>query len=135
VESGQNRHDRAISLAHQALSLASDSGLRDRRAQAFIGLGEVLARPQAAAESQVTYDDPMDGDVILDADQCFRRGIELLRQLGSAWDLAQGLEKYGRFRIEQGDIPGGQPLLGEAIAIYRRLNVKYKDAERLLATL
>ena len=42
-------------------------------------------------------------------------------------EVARGLERLGRFRVERGDIAGGRQLLEEAARIFGRLGMKAGD--------
>src|SRR5262249_37892673 len=105
----------AQELAERALTLAKGSGLRDHVGRALLALGEIHAATlfdDGAAERRAR------------ADNYFKDGVELFRAIGNAAELAKGLERFGRYRLEQGDIPGGRALLEEAQGIFARLGLK-----------
>ena len=57
----------------------------------------------------------------------FKQGLDLLREIGNESELAKGLERYGRFKIEHGDTPGGKVVLQEALQIFQRLGMKQSE--------
>jgi hypothetical protein len=62
--------------------------------------------------------------------------VELFRGLGNEGELARGLERYGRFKLERGDTPSGRKLLEEASAMFSRLGMKVSaSAEQMLGEL
>lgn len=105
---------RAKELCAKALEIAEMAGLRDHVGRALLALGEVHA---------ATLFDEAKGDGNL-AEDYFRRGVDIFRQLGNHSELARGLERFGRHKLERGDTPGGRGLLEEAQSLFARLGVK-----------
>ncbi|HKA89390.1 MAG TPA: tetratricopeptide repeat protein [Haliangiales bacterium] len=105
---------RARELCAKALEIAEMAGLRDQVGRALLALGEVHA---------ATLFDEAKGDAGL-AEDYFRRGVEIFRQLGNHTELARGLERFGRHKLERGDTPGGRGLLEEAQSLFAKLGVK-----------
>jgi hypothetical protein len=64
------------------------------------------------------------------ADEFFRRGVELFREIGNEAELAQGLYRYGQYRVERGEVAEGRALLGEAEAIFGRLGMRAENRAR-----
>jgi tetratricopeptide (TPR) repeat protein len=70
------------------------------------------------------------------AEEFFRRGIELFRSVGNEGELARGLERYGRYKLERGDVGGGKSLLVEAHGIFTRLGMKAgEDVQKVIVEL
>ncbi len=118
----QAHHSQAArDLCGQAFTIAADSRLRDYEGKALLALGEVHAA--------TLFDDTNPGRGSDAAEDYFRRGIELFRQVGNDGELARGLERFGRFRIERGNLLDGKKLLVEAQEIFARIGAA--SAERL----
>jgi tetratricopeptide (TPR) repeat protein len=109
---------RAEELAGRALTLAQASGLRDHVGRALLALGEIHA---------ATLFDDKGAEGRAGADRYFKEGVEIFRAIGNAAELAKGLERFGRYRLEQGDVAGGRALLEEAREIFARLGLKAGD--------
>jgi tetratricopeptide (TPR) repeat protein len=118
VESG----DPKVALDHCELSLelADAAGIRVDVGRALIALGQVHAA--------TLFDDTGDGE--RRAEDYFSRGVELFREIGNEAELASGLERFGKYRIERGDVDAGKTLLTEAEAIFRKLGMRAGDALR-----
>jgi len=118
VESG----DPKVALDHCELSLelADAAGIRVDVGRALIALGQVHAA--------TLFDDTGDGE--RRAEDYFSRGVELFREIGNEAELASGLERFGKYRIERGDVDAGKRLLTEAEAIFRKLGMRAGDALR-----
>ena len=68
-----------------------------------------------------------DGDrtgLITPAEDYFRRGVDIFRELGNESELARGLARFGRYKLERGDLLGGRGLLVKAKGIFTRLGMK-----------
>ena len=75
-----------------------------------------------------------DGKPAAGPEDFFRRGIDLLREIGNESELARGLEQYGRWKIEQGEVGQGKDLLREALVIFTRLGLsRGNEVEKVLA--
>jgi tetratricopeptide (TPR) repeat protein len=118
LESG----DPKIALDHceRALELAEAAGIRVDVGRALIALGQVHAA--------TLFDDTGHGEKL--AEDYFTRGVELFREIGNEAELAAGLERFGKYRIERGDVDAGKQLLTEAEAIFRKLGMRAGDALR-----
>ena len=49
-------------------------------------------------------------------------------------ELAIGLERFGTFRVERGDVDAGRALLTEAKTIFERLGMRAGDAVKRMIT-
>ncbi|HUS67712.1 MAG TPA: tetratricopeptide repeat protein [Kofleriaceae bacterium] len=122
---------RSRQLAQRAYQVASTAGLRDNEGRALLTLGQVFTGT-SMMDDERTVERPRHGEAPI-ADAYFARGVELLRQIGNQSELARGLDRYGRYKIEQGDTPGGVALLREAQGLYGRLGMREAtEVERLL---
>lgn len=113
--------DASTARAHatESLQIAQSSGLRDYEGRALVALGEVHAGTLFDA-------DRADGDVPL-AEDFFRRGVALFREVGNDSELAKGLDRFGRYHLEHGNTHAGRTLLEEAHRLYVRLGMKASD--------
>jgi tetratricopeptide (TPR) repeat protein len=122
---------RARQLAQRAYQVASSAGLRDNAGRALLTLAHVFTGTNPMDDER-TVERPRQGEPPI-AEAYFARGVELLRQIGNQSELARGLERYGRYRIEEGDSAGGVQLLREALALYARLGMREAaEVEKLL---
>ncbi len=125
---------KARELAKRANEIADGAGLRDNQGRTLLTLGEVYAGTlfdASDAEENPTHPE------MRAAERYFSKGIEVLREIGNDAELAKGLQRFGRYKIEHDDVDGGTTLLDEALTIFTRLGMKNQRAEveRLLATL
>jgi tetratricopeptide (TPR) repeat protein len=108
----------AHELTTRALEIAESSGLRDYVGRALLALAEVHAATLFDA-------DEANGETgSKAADDFFTRGVELFRQMGNEGELAKGLERFGRYKLERGDIEAGRVLIREAHALFQKLGMK-----------
>jgi tetratricopeptide (TPR) repeat protein len=113
-------------LARRAYDVAASAGLRDNEGRALLTMGQVFM------VSDIADTDPGEGDSAPTsptdlADTYFARGVDLLRQIGNESELARGLERYGRYKMDSGELAVGQDLLREALAIFHRLGMPDGD--------
>jgi tetratricopeptide (TPR) repeat protein len=122
---------RARELAHHAHEIASSAGLRDNEGRALLTLGEVFGGTLFDAEK--TQESPADGEAPV-AEDYYQRGVDLLREIGNESEVARGLERFGRYKIEHGDVERGKQMLREALEIFKRLGMKQgSEVEKVLA--
>ncbi|MGZ3429620.1 MAG: tetratricopeptide repeat protein, partial [Polyangia bacterium] len=114
--------DPKLGLEHceRALDLAEAAGIRVDIGRALVALGQVHAA--------TLFDDTGHGEKL--AEEYFTRGVELFREIGTEAELASGLERFGKYRIERGDVDAGKKILTEAEAIFRKLGMRAGDALR-----
>jgi tetratricopeptide (TPR) repeat protein len=121
---------RARELAQRAYQTAASAGLREIEGRALLTLGEVFG---GTVFDAAAADRPQPAEA--QADSYFARGVEILRHIGNPGELARGLERYGLYRIEHGDLPGGKHLLEEARQLFGRLGLeRQSQIERVLAS-
>jgi hypothetical protein len=124
---------RARQLAQRAYQVASTAGLRDNEGRALLTLAQVFVGTSKLDDEKTLERIPRPGEPPV-ADSYFSRGIELLRQIGNESELARGLERYGRYKIQLGDTAGGVQLLREALDLFSKLGMKEQlEVEKVLA--
>jgi tetratricopeptide (TPR) repeat protein len=109
---------RALARCETSLTIAETAGIRVDVGRALLALGEVHAA--------TLFDDS--GRSAQRAEEYFRRGVALFREIGNDAELGVGLERLGRHRIELGDVGEGKSLLTEAESIFRRLGMRAGEA-------
>lgn len=120
VALGEGDSARAKERIEAACELAEAAGIQVDVGRALLALGEVHAA--------TLFDDT--GQGAQRAEDYFARAVELFRRIGNEGELAAGLERLGKYRIERGDVAAGKALLTEAEAIFRRLGMRAGDALR-----
>lgn len=116
LELGQGNTQLARDFASRSLEIAEKAGLRDYVGRALLALAEVHAATLFDA------DETMTGGTA--AEDFFQRGIDVFRGLGNDGELAKGLERFGRYKLERGETRQGKQLLGEAQSLFARLGVR-----------
>ncbi len=146
LETGNTSKARELVL--KAYEIAEGSGLRDYVGRALLALGEVHAATlfddhadsgnlEGTDVGESVEGPGTDVDVSgVRAEDYFRRGIELFRSVGNEGELARGLERYGRYKLERGDVRAGKTLLQEAHGIFTRLGMKAgEDVQKVIGEL
>jgi len=129
LEKLHGRTGEARDLAERALGVAKKAGLREKEAQAYLTLGDVL--------SNNLYDSEDDSGGLSPAAAAYGRAIEVLRTIGNEATLGKALFAFGRYKAEAGDVADARSMLRDAIAVYSKLGLSRPvgDVEKLLATL
>jgi tetratricopeptide (TPR) repeat protein len=119
----------ARELAERALDVARRAGLREKEAQAYLAIGEVL--------SASLYDVSSDSSDAHDAAVAYEQAIEVLRSIHHEAQLGKALVAFGRFKAETGAVADGKDMLRDAIAMFAKLGLSkpHDEIEKLLATL
>jgi tetratricopeptide (TPR) repeat protein len=119
----------AREFADRALAVAKKAGLREKEAQAYITLGEVL--------SANLYDAGSDGGGVAPAALAYGAAIDLLTAIGNDAELGRALFSFGRYKAECGEIVDARDMLRDAITVFTRLGLTRPaaDAQRLLGSL
>src|SRR5262249_10243326 len=112
--------ERALGRCETALDIAEAAGIRVDVGRALLALG--------AAHAATLFDDT--GNAAERAEDYFRRGVALFREIGNEAELAAGVERFGKCRVEGGDVGAGKELLTEAEAIFRRLGMRASETLR-----
>lgn len=117
----------ARELAHRAIAVAQQAGLRDREALAHLTLGDVLA--------QSLYDADADASTPNPAAAAFARAVSMLRSINNEAALGKALVAYGRYKIESGELAEGKDMIRDAIMLFSKLGLARPaaEAEKLLA--
>jgi tetratricopeptide (TPR) repeat protein len=132
LEHGGGDPERARRLAQRAYDVAAAAGLRDNEGRALLTLAQVFVAQSIVDTDTTSERERADRSAMADA--YFARGVELLRQIGNESELARGLERYGRYKIESGEIAAGRDLLREALGIFTRLGMHGQaDIESMLS--
>jgi tetratricopeptide (TPR) repeat protein len=118
----------ARELAERALDVAKRSGLREKEAQAYLTLGEVLSASLYDAD---------EGNSTSDAATAYATAIDVLRSIGNEAALGKALYAFGRYKAETGAISDGKQMLRDAIGVFAKLGLARPagDVEKLLQTL
>lgn len=129
LEKLQGQPQVAREHAERALEVAKKAGLREKEAQAYLTLGEVL--------STSLYDASDEQGAMSDAAVAYTKAIEVLRAIGNEAELGKALFAFGRYQAETGAIAAGKDMLRDAIALFAKLGLERPadDVEKLLATL
>jgi tetratricopeptide (TPR) repeat protein len=117
-------------LAERALSVAKKAGLKEKEAQAYLTLGDVLAT------SLVSFGDENEAP-IAPAAIAFGKAIEVLRSINNEAALGKALFQFGRYKAEMGDVADGKDMLRDALMCFSKLGLAKPvgEVEKLLATL
>lgn len=120
IDLAEGDHPRARERCEASLTIAQAAGIRVDEGRALLALGECHAA--------TLFDDT--GAGAQQAEEYFRRCVTLFREIGNEAELAAGLERLGKYRIERGDVADGKQLLTEAEAIFRKIGIRAGDALR-----
>jgi len=115
----------AFDKCNQALEIANAAGIRVDVGRALVALGQINAA--------TLFDDASDGQAR--AEDFFTRGVQLFRDIGNEAELALGLERFGKYRIERGQVDEGRALLAEAQQIFSRLGMNQEALQRVMGDL
>lgn len=128
LEKSQGQLQAGRELAERSLEVARKAGLREKEAQAYLTLGDVL--------SASLYDAGDEGGAS-DAAVAYGKAIDVLREIGNEAALGKALFAFGRYKAEMGSLAEGKDLLRDAIALFARLGLgrPAEDAQKLLGSL
>jgi len=133
LEHASGAGPRARALAQRAYQVAASAGLRDNEGRALLTLAQVFIGTSKLDDERTIERLPKPGEPPM-AESYFARGVELLRQIGNESELARGLERFGRYKIDLGDTPGGVQLLREALSLFSKLGMKeQREVEKVLS--
>ena len=91
---------RPASSPSAPLEVAKKAGLREKEAQAYLTLGDVL--------SASLYDAGDEQAATTDAAVAYAKAIEVLRAIGNEAALGKALFAFGRYKAETGALADGQ---------------------------
>ncbi len=129
LEKLHGRTNEARELAERALAVARKAGIREKEAQAYLTLGDVLANN--------LYDSEDTSSGMSPAAAAYGRAIEVLKTIGNDAALGKALFAFGRYKAEVGDVADGRSMLRDAIATFSKLGLSrpVAEVEKVLATL
>ena len=125
VALAHGENERALEMVTRAHELATVANVPVSVGRALLALGEVHAA--------TLFDDAGSGGT---AETYFRKGVDVFRGIRNEAELAVGLERFGRYWVERGDVAQGRGMLTEAQEIFARLGMKAGVAlERMILDL
>ena len=129
LEKLQGQTAAARDLAERALQVAKKAGLREKEAQAYLTLGDVL--------STSLYDAGEETGALSPAAIAFGKALEVVRSIGNEAALGKALFAFGRYKAEVGEISDGKDMLRDAIMVFAKLGLARpaSEAEKLLASM
>jgi tetratricopeptide (TPR) repeat protein len=129
LEKAQGQTAAARELAERALQVAKKAGLREKEAQAYLTLGDVL--------STSMYDAGEETGALSPAAIAFGKALEVVRSIGNEAALGKALFAFGRYKAEVGDLADGKDMLRDAIMVFAKLGLARpaNEVEKLLASL
>jgi tetratricopeptide (TPR) repeat protein len=129
LEKQQGHTTAARDLADRALQVAKKAGLREKEAQAYLTLGDVL--------STSLYDAAEESGALSPAAIAFGKALEVVRSINNDAALGKALFAFGRYKAEAGDLADAKDMLRDAIMVFATLGLARpaNEAEKLLASL
>jgi tetratricopeptide (TPR) repeat protein len=129
LEKAQGHAAEARELAERALGVAKKAGLREKEAQAYMTLGDVL--------STSLYDAGEEHHGMAPAALAFSKAIDIVKSIRNEAALGKALFAFGRYKAEVGEISDGKDMLRDAIMVFSKLGLSrpVEEANKLLATL
>lgn len=129
LEKAQGHAAEARELAERALAVAKKAGLREKEAQAYMTLGDVL--------STSLYDAGDEHHGMAPAALAFSKAIDIVKSIRNEAALGKALFAFGRYKAEVGEISDGKDMLRDAIMVFSKLGLSrpVEEANKLLASL
>jgi tetratricopeptide (TPR) repeat protein len=133
LEKLQGHTTAATELAERALAVAKKAGLREKEAQAYLTLGDVLATSLVSFDDNETHELGQGSPAAI----AFRNAIDVLRSINNEATLGKALFAFGRYKAEVGDLADGKDMLKDALMMFAKLGLAKPaaDVEKLLTTL
>ncbi|MBA3464817.1 MAG: tetratricopeptide repeat protein [Deltaproteobacteria bacterium] len=130
LEKLQGHTTEAKELAERALHVAKKAGLREKEAQAYLTLGDVLSASMYDASMDDSKDDPP-------AEIAFGKAINIVKSIGNEAAYGKALLAFGRYKAEAGQLADGKDMLRDAIMVFSKLGLgrPAEEAKKLLASL
>jgi len=113
VELREGNNELARKYAEECLDLAQKRQMRRKIGRSRMALGEVHAA--------TLFDEEQSEEGSRVAQTCFRKAVQVFRELGNEVELAQALRRFGEFLAERGRSDAGCEMLAEAAGIFERL--------------
>ncbi|MEO8706777.1 MAG: tetratricopeptide repeat protein, partial [Kofleriaceae bacterium] len=122
----------AKELAERALAVAKKAGLREKEAQAYLTLGDVLATNLFSFGEGAE-----DSGAMSEAAIAYGMAIEVLQSINNEAALGKALFAFGRYKAEVGEVADGKDMLRDALMVFSKLGLARPagEIEKLLATL
>jgi len=132
LEKLQGQTGPAKELAERALQVAKKAGLREKEAQAYLTLGDVLATNLFSFG-----DSEEESAAITPAAIAYGMAIEVLRSIGNEAAMGKALFAFGRYKAEVGEVADGKDMLRDALMVFSKLGLARPaaDIEKLLASI
>ena len=132
LEKLQGHTAEAKELAQRALVVAKKAGLREKEAQAYLTLGDVLSTSiYDAGDASESMPDMAPAAV------AFTKAIEIVKSIRNEAAHGKALFAYGRYKAEVGQISDGKDMLRDAIMVFSKLGLgrPAEEAKKFLASL
>ena len=131
VEKAQGHAAEAKELAERALAVAKKAGLREKEAQAYLTLGDVLSASIYDAAVGESKPD------LAPAAVAFGKAIDIVKSIRNEAAYGKALFAFGRYKAEAGQISDGKDMLRDAIMVFSKLGLgrPAEEAKKLLASL
>ena len=132
LEKQQGHTAEARELAERALVVAKKAGLREKEAQAYLTIGDVLSTSIFDAG-----DASESSGGLTPAAAAFTKAVEIVRSIRNEAALGKALFAFGRYKAEVGDIAGGKDMIRDAIMVFSKLGLgrPAEAAEKLLSSM
>ncbi|HEY4059813.1 MAG TPA: tetratricopeptide repeat protein, partial [Kofleriaceae bacterium] len=129
LEKSQGHTQAARELAERALAVAKKAGLREKEAQAYLTLGDVLAAK--------LYDAGDEHHGMAPAAIAFTKAVEIMQSIRNEAALAHAQVAFGRYKAEAGHVADGKKMIKDAVATFTKLGLSkpVEDASSLLKSL
>ncbi|MGE3458400.1 MAG: tetratricopeptide repeat protein, partial [Kofleriaceae bacterium] len=129
LEKQYGRTFEARELAQRALAVAQKAGLREKEAQAYLTLGDVLSSSLYDATTDTTDHTP--------AAAAFGSALEVLRSIRNEAALGKALFAFGRYKAEVGEVSVGRNMIQDALTMFSKLGLgrPADEAKKLLQSL
>lgn len=133
LEKLQGHTAEAKELGERALTVAKKAGLREKEAQAYLTLGDVLSTSMYDAADDASDSRPG----LAPAAVAFTKAIEIVKSIRNEAAHGKALFAFGRYKAEMGQISDGKDMLRDAIMVFSKLGLgrPAEEAKKLLATL
>ncbi len=132
LEKLQGHTAEAKELAQRALVVAKKAGLREKEAQAYLTLGDVLSTSiYDAGDASESMPDMAPAAV------AFTKAIDIVKSIRNEAAHGKALFAYGRYKAEVGQISDGKDMLRDAIMVFSKLGLgrPAEEAKKFLASL
>jgi len=116
---GQDQSEGALTVAQQALQFSQVAESLEDIGEAWLTLGEVLARTQTTV---------VVGDTPYTARECFQHSLQTYATMNAEAERAKALRAWAKYELEHAEAETGARLWHEAQAIFRKLDMQLELA-------